>query len=185
MDDKLFLYGNEGYIIQGSLIVFKVPIENNRIVYMKVRRIHELDNIKRAIVFVSAEKFIDSWRTGLESYNKGCIKIIDTHDMLYKYSKHSSLVTNYFKKGESDPVPLAEVSFAFYQECPECNCRHVRFDDGQMRTIWLFKNGCKEFPVECPLDKGAKELYEAVGAKGTSLKTVADIVQSNNNAKFH
>lgn len=119
-------------------ILFKIPIKDDRQVYMK----HFLDiNAQGFIIIIDTKKFIRTWRKSrndprIPNYHIGNEELWRA-DYKFHYPEES------FQLGKENPVPIATEIHCVGQY-PNCN---ISFSDGITRTIWLLANEAEYFPI--------------------------------------
>lgn len=132
-------------------VVFEVDTSAGP-VYMSLSETTCMD--RRSVAIVDAGKFLALWRASPYRLHKEIATgNIDTwrRDSKYHYAEAG------FSGGITNPVPLAQVSYEFEEErgmfwrrilklAPHQGS--ISFTDGITRTIWLFCNGARSFPVE-------------------------------------
>lgn len=174
------LFGNQ-------IAIFRVPTTLRGDAYLSVSRSNYQNDV-RSVVEVDAARFLDLWRQPYSSHEDVAQGSPDTWPQDYKFH-HAE---EGFAEGESNPVPLAEIScFQQVIEQPVWQ-RHfwlfrkllrvdtirfptLSFTNGVTRTIWLLTAGATVFPVEVQ-QRDAALLQEMAGVAGGSVKTVEQLV---------
>jgi hypothetical protein len=130
----------------------------NGFVYMSISPT-PYENDERFVVIVNAKDFYEDFigrRIHIPSFH-----FIPSN---YEYKKLLD-AQNGFSHGESNPVPLAEVS---------CWNGCISFTNGITRTKWLVMNEAACFPVECSKNS-ARSLYDKYSYKQTEIRSVAEL----------
>lgn len=163
---------------------FEVQIQEQDSVYMSFT-LHRHMADHSAIVIVEAKKFIDLWRNDPEGYEAdkafGNLRS-------WRADRKFSDAQRGFSHGIKNPVPVAYVSFNFFErESTEYKFKwfgkriiseslpYVTFTNGITRTIWLLANRCPAFPIECKLP-AARQLHEIAGLSEHPVYMVDDLI---------
>jgi hypothetical protein len=163
-----------------SQAVFKLTTAANKEVFMRVKRNNGL-NDQRTVVEVEAQHFLRLWFPS---------RIGATAEVWSTDRKFAEAIAG-FAHGEPNPVPIPRVS------CKEYMARHPVYGPrwlllyGQTgwketrtvqvtvcdltRTIWLYANGVRSFPVECENPAQAALLTQHAGI-GTPALTLDELI---------
>jgi hypothetical protein len=167
--------------------LFRIPTTAGD-AYMSISRSNHM-NDERAVVEVDRHRFFELWKA--EPYSlHGAQAHGDDRSWRSDYKFHHA--AKGFSHGESNPVPLADISclmahervpvmktflFFFRRKVGERDVEfpYVAFTNGVTRTIWLAAHQAECFPVECDV-KGAPLLHALAGTEGSSWSTVQQLV---------
>lgn len=165
-------------------LVFTVPLPNRSPVFMQQRAL-PYEQTHFSVVIVDAARFMRLWR---------CYKLhrewTDGSPETWRRHRRYPDAEEGFGAGLQNPVPLAQIgygtsierrtsySFLWFGRAEHTeSISHAHPVNGVMRTIWLLSHDCTEFPVQIDV-ASARGLFVAAGAEGTSLYTVAELVNS-------
>lgn len=136
-------------------IVWKVPLPNQRAVYMGLSRApagEEYDR-KKHVVIVRARHFYAAWRAADLALNCDTARALLPSD-IPKDRKWSDQGPNW-AEGRKNPVYLPDVGYH--------PSRGPAFGDGITRSLWLIYNGAESFPVYLYDEESARGLHRLLG----------------------
>ena len=175
--------------------IIRIATERRGDVFMSVTRSNYM-NDRRAVVEVDSSRFLNLWRQRQSSHPEIAAGSPSTwvNDYKFHYAEDG------FKEGETNPVPLANVScgtmeeknsvwkrrslfFKELERIDHCSENYLSFTDGITRTLWLLTFGAKIFPVECRFEEAAL-LHSLAGNAGTEVRTIDELPPVHEERKF-
>lgn len=127
-------------------------------------------NEERFVVEVDANKFLDLWRN---TTNDAHFIIAQGTISEWKNDRKFIYAEDGFLQGQTNPVPLADVSIGMSKNTP-----YINICDGITRTIYLLSLKAEKFPVECYGIEQAQLLQKFAGLENGKFKSVQELIPS-------